>query len=58
MPNLTDMVVFEDMEHRNEVGEAFGNHPDWQELRQDPYYENAISTISSNMLRPTGYSQI
>lgn len=58
MPNLTYMVVFEDMEYRNEVGEAFGRHPGWQEMREDPYYADTVSNISSIMLRPTGYSQI
>lgn len=58
MPNLTYMVVFEDTEHRNEVGEAFGNHPGWQEMPQDPYYADTVSNISSIMLRSTEYSQI
>lgn len=58
MPNLTYMVVFEDMEHRAEVGKAFGNHPGWREMRQDPYDADTVSNISSIMLRPTECSQI
>jgi len=57
-PNLTYMLAFEDMADRDKRWQAFGNHPDWQKLRQDPAYRDTVSNITDIILRPTSYSQI
>lgn len=58
MPNLTYMLVFEDMQARDEAWDQFRQDPDWEKLRVDPYYADTVSTISDVILRPTAYSQI
>jgi NIPSNAP protein len=57
-PNLTYMLAFEDLAARDKGWQAFGNHPDWKKLRQDPAYKDTVSNITDIILRPTGYSQI
>lgn len=58
MPQLTYMLAFEDMSQREAFWQEFLDHPDWQEMSQDPYYEETVSNITSLVLQPTGYSQI
>lgn len=58
LPNLTYMLVFENMDERDAAWARFIDHPDWEELSADPYYAETVSTISDIILRPTGYSQI
>ena len=57
-PNLTYMLAFEDMADRDKRWQAFGSHPDWQKLRQDPAYRDTVSNITDIILRPTNYSQV
>lgn len=58
LPNLTYMLVFEDMAARDEAWARFRDHPDWQELSADTYYAETVSAISDFILRPADYSQI
>ncbi len=58
LPNLTYMLVFENMAARDEAWAKFIAHPDWKALSADPYYAETVSAISSYVLRPTGYSQV
>jgi NIPSNAP len=60
MPNLTYMVVFEDMAGHDKAWGAFGSDPGWQALRSKPGYSDAeiVCNISNLFLRPTPYSQI
>jgi hypothetical protein len=58
MPNLTYMLVFENMTDRDAKWKVFGGDPDWKKLRSDPAYRDTVSNITDIILRPAGYSQI
>jgi len=60
MPNLTYMLVFENMAAREKNWGAFAADPEWKKLSSTPGYTDAeiVSNISNIFLRPTAYSQI
>ena len=60
LPNLTYMLVFDDMATRDKNWGTFVGHPDWKKLSTTPGYSNAeiLTNITSVFLRPTGYSQV
>jgi hypothetical protein len=60
MPNLTYLLVFDDMADHDRKWGAFGSDPDWRKLSSTPGYTDPeiISNISNVFLRPTPYSQI
>lgn len=58
MPNLTYMLVFEDMADRDKKWKVFGGHPDWRKLSSNPAYKDTVSNITDIILRPANYSQI
>ena len=58
LPSLTYMVVFADGAAREKAWAAFGSHPEWVKMRDDPRYAQTVSTIDSALLRPTEYSQL
>jgi len=60
LPNLTYMLVHEDMAAHDKNWAAFGADPDWKKLRSTPGSTDAeiVSNISNLFLRPTAYSQI
>jgi len=58
MPNLTYMLVFDDMEMRDKMWPIFGSSPEWKKLRANPAYKDTVSNITDIILRPTRYSQI
>jgi len=60
MPNLTYMLVYDDMAARDKAWSTFVSHPDWRALSGMPEYADAaiITAISNILLRPTGYSEI
>jgi len=58
MPNLTYMLVFENMAARNQNWDSFITHPDWLKLRANPIYKDTVSNISDIILQPTSFSQI
>jgi len=60
LPNLTYMLVFDDMATRDKNWGTFGPDPEWKKLSTTPGYTNAeiLTNITSVFLRPTGYSQI
>lgn len=58
MPNLTYMLVFDDMEMRDKRWGIFGSDPDWKKLRANPAYKDTVSNITDIILRPTRYSQV
>lgn len=60
LPNLTYMLVFDDMAARDKNWGTFVSHPDWKKLSTTPGYTNPeiLTNITSVFLRPTGYSQI
>jgi hypothetical protein len=60
MPNLTYMVVFDDMAGHDKAWGTFVADPEWRKLSTTPGYADAeiVTSISNVFLRPTGYSQI
>ncbi|SRR6266545_2381748 len=60
MPNLTYMLVYEDMAARDRQWSAFGADPEWKKLSTTPGYTDPeiVANISNTYLRPTAYSQI
>jgi hypothetical protein len=58
LPSLTYMVVFADGAAREKAWAAFGSHPEWVKMRDDPRYADIVSRIDSTLLRPTEYSQL
>jgi hypothetical protein len=60
MPNLTYMLAFDDLAHRERAWKAFGSDPEWQKMRVQPGYSDAeiVSNISSAILRPLPFSPV
>jgi len=58
LPSLTYMLVFADGAAREKAWGAFGSHPEWVKMRDDPRYADTVSRIDSALLRPTEYSQL
>lgn len=60
LPNLTYMLVFDDMAARDKNWATFVGDPEWKKLSTTPGYTNAeiLTNITSVFLRPTAYSQI
>ena len=58
LPSLTYMLVFADGAAREKAWAAFGSHPEWVKMRDDPRFADIVSRIDSALLRPTEYSQI
>jgi hypothetical protein len=60
LPNLTYMLVFENMTARERNWGMFASDPEWRKLSSMPGYTDPeiVSNISNIFLRPTPYSQI
>ena len=58
MPNLTYMLVFDDLAHRDEMWDVFRVDPQWKKISSDPQYKGTVSNITDIILTPTRYSQI
>jgi NIPSNAP len=60
MPNLTYMLVYEDMAAHDKQWSAFAADPEWKKLSTTPGYTDPeiVSNISNTYLRPTTYSQV
>jgi len=58
MPNLTYMLVFDDLVDRDAKWKVFGGDPEWKNLSSNPEYKDTVSNITDIILRPTDYSQI
>ena len=60
LPNLTYMLVYENMAGHDKCWGVFGGDPEWKKLSTTPGYTDAeiVSNITNCFLRPTGYSQI
>lgn len=58
LPHLTYMVSAENEEAHKQHWDAFGKHPVWVKLRDDPQYADTVSKITKWILLPTPYSQI
>ena len=57
-PNLTYMLVFDDMEERDQNWAKFVKHPDWNVMKEDPRWTGTVSNIIRTFLVPSIYSQI
>ena len=60
LPNLTYMLVFDDMAARDKNWETFRDDPAWKKLSTTPGYTNPeiLTNITNVFLKPTAYSQI
>jgi len=58
LPQLTYMLCSPDMETHKRNWAAFGVHPVWVRLKNDPQYADTVSKITSRFLIPAGFSQI
>lgn len=60
MPNLTYMLAFDTLDHRNDLWKAFGSSPAWKQLSRSQRYafEPIVTNITNVILSPTDYSQI
>lgn len=58
LPHLTYMLSAENEEAHKQHWDAFGKHPVWNRLKNDPQYADTVSKIVKRMLAPASYSQI
>jgi hypothetical protein len=58
LPQLTYMVSAENQDEHKKHWAAFGAHPTWDKLKNDPQYADTVSKIVNRFLVPTAYSQI
>ncbi len=60
MPNLTYMLVFDNMEERQANWKRFVNDPEWKQLSSIPEYadKEILCGITNLYLKPADYSQI
>ena len=58
LPKLSYMLVFDDMEQRDEAWKDFIEHPDWARMSKLPEYANTVSKIERTFLVPLACSQI
>jgi len=56
MPNLMYMTTFANEASQKEHWTAFGSHPDWNSMKNNPNYQNNVSSIDKILLQPTDYS--
>ena len=58
LPQLTYLLCSPDMATHKKNWAAFGVHPVWVRLKNDPQYADTVSKITSRFLVPAPYSQI
>ena len=58
LPQLTYMIVSDDMKNVKQGWSAFFNNPDWKKLTGNPGYKDNVSKVMSRFLRPAVGSQI
>jgi hypothetical protein len=58
LPHLTYMTSGENEQEHKKHWDAFGKHPVWTKLKEDPQYADTVSKITKWILVPTPYSQI
>ena len=60
LPNLTYMLVYDDLAARDRAWRTFGGDPEWRKLSSTPGYTDVeiVTDISNLLLRPAAYSQI
>lgn len=60
LPNLTYMLVYDDLAARDVAWRTFGGDPEWKKLSSTPGFTDPeiVTDISNLLLRPAAYSQI
>jgi NIPSNAP len=58
LPHLVYMLSAEDQDSHKKHWDAFGKHPTWDKMKNDPKYADTVSKIYNHFLVPTSYSQI
>ena len=58
LPNIAYMLAWESADASKAGWTKFGQHPDWQKLKDDATYKDTVTNITNLVLRPTGGSQI
>jgi len=60
LPNLTYMLVFDDLAARDLAWKTFVGDPEWKKLSSTPGFTDPeiVTDISNQLLRPAAYSQI
>jgi hypothetical protein len=58
LPHLTYMLSAPDRETHAKHWTAFGKHPVWNKLKNDPQFADTVSKITSRFFVPASYSQI
>jgi hypothetical protein len=58
IPNLTYMLVFDDMDANKAAWDKFLKAPEWDKLKNDPQYADTVSNITNTLLKPAAFSQI
>jgi hypothetical protein len=58
LPQLTYLLCSPDRATHQKNWAAFGQHPVWQKLKNDPQYADTVSKVTSRFLVPAVFSQI
>ena len=58
LPHLTYMLSAENDDAHKKHWEAFGKHPVWNKMKNDPQYADTVSKIVNYFVVPTSYSQV
>jgi hypothetical protein len=58
LPHLTYMTSGENADLHKQHWDAFGKHPTWNKLKNDPEYADTVSKITKWILKPAPYSQV
>lgn len=60
LPNLTYLLVFDDLTTRDQAWRTFATHPEWKVMSSTPGLTDPeiVTDISNVLLRPTAYSQL
>jgi hypothetical protein len=60
LPQLTYMLVFDDLAARDKAWSTFGSSPEWNKLKNEPGVSDAeiVSNITNSILRPHPFSSI
>lgn len=60
LPNLTYMLVFDDLAARDQAWRTFAGDPEWKKLSSTPGFTDPeiVTDISNVLLRPAPYSQL
>ncbi|TFH23430.1 MAG: NIPSNAP family containing protein [Bacteroidia bacterium] len=56
MPHLMYMTTHADTTAQRENWDAFGNHPEWDRMKNLERYQNTVSGMTKYLLYPTEYS--